>query len=885
MTTSPSIPLCLEKRISSLDNITFLEIVDINCLNALINSDNLKDKFDTSNYTQKLASQLYSNEKHQLTSYLNKYDKKINAIKVQYKKPRHKYGRVFPDKSLGLTCLSKKIRNTLIKDKYIDIDLTNAQPKIIYNICKSNNLINDLPHIEAYIFKREEILEEVINTYNVSRNDAKNLFIRMAFFGTFYGWLHELGLDTNTQPTLFIHSFKEELNKIANIIREKNPSLYETCRKQKEDKREKNVIGSMFSLYLQDYEERIMEVAINWIINNTKIMDHQNSIYKVGTYEYDGIKLLKDRVENYGGIELLINNLQNVILKEIGFDMMFEVKPIEKFFEIEYTPYIAPLSKNELKELELKEVENKLEEIKEREKQIEEEKQIEFIKTNSDKDNLHTLPNGTKIKFQMSLFEGVYNDLECAEKLYKLYPNWVTYYDVLYVFDYDTGIWINNKTAYLKIITKYERYLRIMVFDTLTKIWMTSQTKSYGNCTGLMDKIIPLLKTLNVNNDWLKQKQYSSLGKLLFENGYFDFKEKKFYDKETFGFNPDILFMGKIHHSFTKFDDEEIVYMNDVKNRFFLNVLGEEVGNYFIHNLSRGLAGDMMKRIMFCLGETDCGKSTLTTALKLSCGDYFGSFNAENLAYRNTSNDEAQIMRWALLLRFKRIIISNEMKSTLELNGNMIKKISSGGDTLIGRTHNKEEEEFITHFLSICFSNDMNKIKPYDNAVDNRARVISYKKQFVDGEPQNEDEIKKDYNIENEMKTLKFQRVFIGLLIKQYIDYNEMKEQPLEPEEVKQAKAEWIEPENNIIQSLINDFEITNNEENYTKSKDLEDWLKENNKGISIKRLAVDLKKYTTKNKMNNVYNKIKKIGGKTYMCWIGIKKLVDNGDEECIGI
>ena len=52
-----------------------------------------------------------------------------------------------------------------------------------------------------------------------------------------------------------------------------------------------------------------------------------------------------------------------------------------------------------------------------------------------------------------------------------------------------------------------------------------------------------------------------------------------------------------------------------------------------------------------------------------------GSFNAKNLAYKNTSQDETQIMRWALLLRHKRVIFSNEVKSTVELNGNMIEKI------------------------------------------------------------------------------------------------------------------------------------------------------------------------------------------------------------------
>lgn len=871
---APKIPLTLAKSQSLLDGITLLEIIDINCLTALINSNQLSEKFDTNNYSQKLASQLYANEQQQLNSYLLKYDKKINAIKVLYKKPRHKFGRVFPDKSLGLTCLSKKVRNTLIKDKYIDIDLSNAQPKIIWNICKSNQI--PCPYIEQYILQRDEVLNEVIDTYKVSRNDAKNLFIRMAFFGTFFGWLNELGLDTQLQPTKFINEFKNELITIANIIKQNNHSLFETCRKQKDEKNEKNSIGSMFSLYLQDYETKIMECAINWIINNTKIMDSKNSPLKIGTYEYDGIKLLEENVSSYGGVNLLINNLQNVILQQLGFEMTFEIKPIEKYFDILYEPYVTPLTKQEIK-IQDRELE---EQAKMREKEL---KEQEFIQTHSETDSnnelFHTFPNGKKVKFNIQIFDGVMNDLEAAKKLYKLYPHWVTYQNELYVFDYDTGMWCNNKTSHLKIISKYQAYLHVMIQDEY-KQWVRCENKSYGNCVTHMEKVIPLIKTLNMNNNWLKQSQYTSLKKLLFENGYFDFTTNKFYDKKTYGYNPDILFMGKIHHDFDIFYDEDMEYMEDVRKRFFTNVLGEEVGNYFIYNLARGLAGDMMKRLLFCLGETDCGKSTLTTALKLSCGDYFGSFNAENLAFRNTSTDEAAQMRWCLLLRFKRIIISNEMKSTLELNGNMIKKISSGGDELIGRTHCAEEESFITHFLPICFSNDMNKIKPYDNAVDNRVRVISYKKQFVDGTPKDENEISKDYNIENEMKTLRFQRVFIGLLMKQYIDYSEMETPPIEPEEVKDAKKEWIEPENNIIESLLNDFEFTNNPDDFIKSQDLQDWLTNGNKGISIKRLAVDLKKYISKHKLDNVVNKLKKIGGKATQCWFGIRQYLECDEE-----
>ena len=183
------ISVTLAKQHSILDDTIFLEEIDISTLKSLINSNVLSDKYDMSNYSQKVAATLYSNEKHQLECYAKKYEKKTKCIQVKYKKPTHKWGRVFPWKSLGLTCFAKKTRNTLIRENYCDIDLSNAQPCITYNICKANNI--PCEYVERYINQRDSILVEVISAYNVSRSQAKTLFIHLAFCGTFYGWLQE----------------------------------------------------------------------------------------------------------------------------------------------------------------------------------------------------------------------------------------------------------------------------------------------------------------------------------------------------------------------------------------------------------------------------------------------------------------------------------------------------------------------------------------------------------------------------------------------------------------------------------------------------------------------------------------------------------------------
>ena len=169
-------------------------------------------------------------------------------------------------------------------------------------------------------------------------------------------------------------------------------------------------------------------------------------------------------------------------------------------------------------------------------------------------------------------------------------------------------------------------------------------------------------------------------------------------------------------------------YIQTIKDRLFCLPLGEEVGNYVILNLARGLAGDMMKRVMFGLGMSNTGKGIVTRALQLSCGQYVDTFNAECLAYTTSSSD---------LLQNKRIIISNEITNDKPLNENIIKKVCSGGDALKGRVHGGLETSFVPQFLSVLLANDIPEIKPYDDALINRVRVYSYTKPFVD-EPKNE---------------------------------------------------------------------------------------------------------------------------------------------------
>ena len=202
MNTAIQIPLAIAQTPSFIAGKTFIEQIPYHYVEQLMQNECLKDKWDLTNYSQVVASQSYMNEKEQLRSYSLNYNKKLNGFAVKYIKAKHKWGRVFPSKSLGLTSFAKKTRNTFIKDTYYDFDLKNAQPEILRCICQANDIPCDT--ITKYCNEREQIMEDIIKASGnkCSRDVVKNLIISLSFYGGFDGWLKDHNIEPFPEPSI-----------------------------------------------------------------------------------------------------------------------------------------------------------------------------------------------------------------------------------------------------------------------------------------------------------------------------------------------------------------------------------------------------------------------------------------------------------------------------------------------------------------------------------------------------------------------------------------------------------------------------------------------------------------------------------------------------------
>jgi phage/plasmid-associated DNA primase len=869
---SPPLPidLAIELQPSFIATHKFVEYVCPHALQQLIDSDFIKAKWDTANYSQKMASQLYLNEKEQLKAYQLLYNKKAKAFLVRYAKAKHKWGRNFPVKSLGLTSFSKKTRNTLIRFLYYDFDLSNAQPEIVRNLCRRQGIPIPCEIIDKYCNEREAIIEQIINASGgkADRDAVKSLMIRLSFFGGFAGWLKDNNIPDFPEP-LIVQQYRQQINIIANLFIEKNPDMFKTIKRIKQEKGEENITGAFFSTYLQEFETRIVEKVLAHLCDTTNLCYMENipqGAYNA-VYEYDGIKLWQANVDNfriYDDGEIIWQGLEgalglmNHLLKCDGWDMKFEIKPITKFYDIVFMPPppLLIIDRKELKEQERA--------LKERErKQAKDDLFAERADLISDKTNLLAQ-----------------TDLEASEIIYSQLKDRVKY--VNEVFYYKNGwYWIEKYEEVKCAMRVYVLNSGIKRLNEFNQVIPFTQNKKCADAVAsvVLDKCM----INNRDDNWAKEMYKSSLGKILFNNGYYDFHKGRFFTFKNKDYNHSIVFINRIDYDYVipktamhkgvelTFDD----YKADIKQRLFITPFCEKRANYYILTLARGLAGDVIKRFFMCIGEGDSGKSTITTALDSVCGGYFGTFNGNNICCKKFANpDVAQARRWIMLLRGKRIIASNEISTDELIDGEIMKMLSSGGrDKIVARGHQGNETEFHISFLPIVYANDIEKIKPFDSAIETRLRTLVYEKVYKDN-PSNEFELKKDTGLDAEILTDNFRFAFLALLIDSYTEF--AKERNDLEDTVKTQLKEAIQDvfedaaDISIADRIATGFAITNKLDDFETNVVIEDWLKRHKIGMTISKFTRALKRYAIINKLADVKND-RKDGRRG---WRGISKL-----------
>lgn len=338
----------IELTTTRLHGATFYEYMDIEMLNALINSD-------FTAYESKWGVFMY-NEQKILRNYVENYKKKINLIAVDYTRHRKKMGRVNPAHSLGMTAIRSITRNTLMRKNYYDIDIDNCHLSVLRGILEKNmpaekNFDLEYPCLIEYCANRDAIFKSVMAAYACDRKRAKNVFITIMYGGTVGSWKREEPALTGTDPQVecFLEKFRKEMQSAIDIFIEHNRELYahecDAYRKDPRNKDKKNERGSFFSNVMQDYEMKIIDNLVCYLMDKTKITHVEGHKDKhILTYSYDGFMLLRDRIDTLpGGLSGFLDLMADITKKFCGIDLKFSSKSMDDNYHTDFKFIPAPV--------------------------------------------------------------------------------------------------------------------------------------------------------------------------------------------------------------------------------------------------------------------------------------------------------------------------------------------------------------------------------------------------------------------------------------------------------------------------------------------------------------------------------------------------------------
>ncbi len=585
---------------------------------------------------------------------------------VTYSRPSYDKGRYFAN-NLGLQTIDKRFRRLILNGEYNELDLVNSHPSILLSLCKHYN-IEKYDTLTDYVNNRDKHLDNVCTKYDVTRKQAKQLFLILSYGGTFDTWKKESKLKCSIKSSDFIDDFTDEL---SNISTDAHGLFYQyhqyvQIAKDYKNKTYKAIYTSALAIYLQHIESQIVHSMYEYLLSIG---------ITINTIIHDSVLISTD----YDDIDL--NDVKKYILEQTGIDIELNIKPTE------------PLKSDN-------DFYDKLLSL------------VPLPITNDDIIPRHEVVRNHFLDF-------------FANKIFDTADMGIMIYDDKY------GIWerhMPNKDndPFYRIIHKYWKEIWFWDYSPDELDYYLNNGKKWD----FMQEYKMLKKDLFPHVVQIpKLCNDESIGFLPFENGVLDmynFKMLPFDPKYRFtkriyrSFDCTYDFTNDISTLFNRMFDKQ--YINTEKRDYFLEMLSRGVaGEYhdkrFIMSIGESNCGKG-KLVSLC-----------KTALENFVGEFnLEHF----LAKKNADMESERTWTFLCDIWDTRLQFSNECTmatdtkgNVIPLDGNKIKKYVSGGDTIPCRLLYSNSIKVKNKGLPVFLVNDAPKVQPADQAYLNRANYIT----------------------------------------------------------------------------------------------------------------------------------------------------------------
>jgi hypothetical protein len=198
----------------------------------------------------------------------------------------------------------------------------------------------------------------------------------------------------------------------------------------------------------------------------------------------------------------------------------------------------------------------------------------------------------------------------------------------------------------------------------------------------------------NPRDDMYDLFHSSTLGKLCFEDGVYEFTTNKFlkWDSKELTQSP-VYSCVKIPRKFPSYKDEVNDWAEDLKKArlVFHAAMGEEQADKFLAYLARVTAGKIEDKVFSCcMFNRDCSKGVINDWFIAAFGNYVGQADGNALVFRDALGDSEKENGWMIPLQYCRHVFISELEvdpknPRRKINSKLVKSMCSGGDPMKAR--------------------------------------------------------------------------------------------------------------------------------------------------------------------------------------------------------
>jgi len=294
---------------STNDHFNLTETFDKTALKTILdNFDELRPKLgNLKDIGTNGSFAVITNEKQFKTILQNLYKRK-DDIEYSYAKSKTQ-GRRFAKNSLQN--INKIIRHTLLKEMNMeDWDIVNAHYKFTEFVCECFGIEHSF--VTEYNDNREGRYQEIMDVFNMSREDTKDVFLSALNGGGCVNILQVNGIP----PPLWFSRFFNELKHIREDLSKLDCFSNELSHAKR--KKTINTLGTFINTILCKVEDKVLICATDFLLLHGVTPN---------TYCFDGLIVREPS-------DFDISSIDKYLLQTFGINLEFVVKPMDKAIDI-----------------------------------------------------------------------------------------------------------------------------------------------------------------------------------------------------------------------------------------------------------------------------------------------------------------------------------------------------------------------------------------------------------------------------------------------------------------------------------------------------------------------------------------------------------------------